>query len=93
MTDVGANGGPAGMIGGDAADSGPDPTPLVACTVKVYVAPLLRPETVPVVAFPATVVEAPPGEAVMMYEEMVLPLFPGVPSGRAAAGCHEMVAD
>ena len=39
-----------GVSGGDAAESGPVPTALIAATVKVYVVPLVRPVTLKFVA-------------------------------------------
>jgi hypothetical protein len=48
---VGGPGTPIGVTAGDeGADGGPDPTLLVAVTVKVYAIPLASPETTSVVA-------------------------------------------
>ena len=38
------------MTGGDGAEAGPVPTPLMAATVKVYAVPFVRPVTVKPVA-------------------------------------------
>jgi hypothetical protein len=49
-TPVGALGTPAGVTVAEGADSAEVPTPLVAVALKVYSEPLVRPETVHVVA-------------------------------------------
>lgn len=49
-TPVGALGAPAGVIVADGADSAEIPTPLVAVALNVYSEPLVRPETLQVVA-------------------------------------------
>jgi hypothetical protein len=74
---VGALGTAAGTAPEDAADAGPVPMALVAVTVKVYVVPLVRPDTVHVVA-PVVVQTLPPGEEVTRYPVMGSPpLDPG----------------
>jgi len=59
---VGAPGTVDGVAGAEAADTGPEPTALVATTVNVYAVPLVRPVTSQVVA---TVEQLkPPGDEV-----------------------------
>jgi hypothetical protein len=59
------------MIGVEAIDAAEVPTALVAVTVKVYVEPLVRPETTHVV--PDELQIAPPGFAVTVYCVMAAP--------------------
>ena len=59
MTLVGAPGAVAMSSGALGAEAGPVPMTLVAVTVNVYVAPVVRPETVHVVA-PVVVQVNPP---------------------------------
>ena len=65
-TIVGAPGTVAGVTVFDGADAGPVPTALVAVTVKVYAAPLVRPATVMGDAAPLALM--PPGEELAVYD-------------------------
>ena len=56
---VGALGTVAGVIVLDARDGKPEPTELVATTLKVYAVPFIRPATVNGLALPVAV--SPPG--------------------------------
>ena len=65
---VGAPGTVAGVTELDAAEAALLPMALVAKTVNVYAVPLVRPVTVAVKVEPPTVVVAPPGDAVAVYQ-------------------------
>ncbi len=57
---AGAPGTPLGVTAFEAGDGGPGPMLLVARTVQVYVAPLVRPPTVIEGVFPPLLPVAPP---------------------------------
>jgi hypothetical protein len=62
----GAPGGAVGVTAVEAAENAPVPCALVARTVKVYATPLMRPETVALLAVAPALTTTPPGvEATM----------------------------
>ena len=66
VTPVGVPGTPAGVTLLEAVDSAPEPTALVALTVKVYGMPLVKPPIV--IGLEVLVAVVPPGVAVTLYE-------------------------
>ncbi|MFN8629957.1 MAG: hypothetical protein U0838_06420 [Chloroflexota bacterium] len=64
VTLTGAPGGPTGTTAPEASEAAPVPTALVAVTVKVYEAPLVRPDTAHDSGPELQVHVAPPGDAV-----------------------------
>jgi len=76
VTAIGAPGAAAGVAVVEAAEAVPVPELFDAVTVKVYPVPLVRPETVQVVA-PAVVQVKLPGDEVTVYPVIAEPPVPG----------------
>jgi hypothetical protein len=75
-----------GTTGVDGADTGAEPTPLLAVVVKVYDVPGVSPVITQEVAGGVTVHVWPPGLAVTVYDVTVPPLTGGVTVSTAQPG-------